>query len=78
MDAEKKAPMCPKLSQMAALLQGGRASSDGSTATWPRVTVYFQYGSALSTVSFHTFTPRFTERGIQIGEIGPFSQGRGG
>ena len=38
---------------MAALWQEGRASSDGSTVTQPCVTVYFQYGNALNTVSFN-------------------------
>ena len=48
---EKKAPLCPKLSRMSALLQGGGTSSDGSTVTKPCVAVYFQCGNTLSTGS---------------------------
>ena len=48
---EKKAPLCPKLSQMAALLQGGEASADGSTV--PSHVLLFTFSMAMLLALFH-------------------------
>ena len=53
MDIKKKAPLCPKLSRMTALLQGDGASSDGSTAVWPNHMLLFTFSISMLLALFH-------------------------